>query len=224
MNIEVKDAIVSRRSIRQFTSEPISNEVITDILEVAARAPSGTNIQPWKVHVLTGSMKDKVCATASESFLDPNKNNKNDRLHYMEKFRDPYITRRRKVGWDLYALLDIKKGDYEKTKSFHVQNFSFFGAPLGLIFTIEKDLGWMSWLDYGMFLQNICIAARAYGLHTCAQASWSGVHEDISPLLKISENHLIHCGMSIGMEDKQAVVNQLRTDRADLDDFVTFYE
>ena len=224
MNIEVKDAIISRRSIRQFTSEPISNEVITDILEVAARAPSGTNIQPWKVHVLTGSMKDEVCATASKSFLDPNKYNKNDRLHYMEKFRDPYITRRRKVGWDLYALLDIKKGDYEKTKSFHVQNFSFFGAPLGLIFTIEKDLGWMSWLDYGMFLQNICIAARAYGLHTCAQASWSGVHEDISPLLKISENHLIHCGMSIGMEDKQAVVNQLRTDRADLDDFVTFYE
>ena len=224
MNIEVKDAIISRRSIRQFTSEPISNEVITDILEVAARAPSGTNIQPWKVHVLTGSMKDEVCATASKSFLDPNKNNKNDRLHYMEKFRDPYITRRRKVGWDLYALLDIKKGDYEKTKSFHVKNFSFFGAPLGLIFTIEKDLGWMSWLDYGMFLQNICIAARAYGLHTCAQASWSGVHEDISPLLKISENHLIHCGMSIGMEDKQAVVNKLRTDRADLDDFVTFYE
>ena len=224
MNIEVKDAIISRRSIRQFTSEPISNEVITDILEVAARAPSGTNIQPWKVHVLTGSMKDEVCTTASKSFLDPNKNNKNDRLHYMEKFRDPYITRRRKVGWDLYALLDIQKGDYEKTKSFHVQNFSFFGAPLGLIFTIEKDLGWMSWLDYGMFLQNICIAARAYGLHTCAQASWSGVHEDISPLLKISENHLIHCGMSIGMEDKKAVVNQLRTDRADLDDFVTFYE
>ncbi len=224
MNIEVKDAITSRRSIRQFTSEPISNEVITDILEVAARAPSGTNIQPWNVHVLTGSKKDEVCATASESFLDSKKNNKNDRLHYMEKFRDPYITRRRKVGWDLYALLDIKKGDYEKTKSFHVQNFSFFGAPLGLIFTIEKDLGWMSWLDYGMFLQNICIAARAYGLHTCAQASWSGVHEDISPLLKISENHLIHCGMSIGMEDKQAVVNQLRTDRADLDDFVTFYE
>ena len=128
------------------------------------------------------------------------------------------------VSTPYYALLDIKKGDYEKTKSFHVQNFSFFGAPLGLIFTIEKDLGWMSWLDYGMFLQNICIAARAYGLHTCAQASWSGVHEDISPLLKISENHLIHCGMSIGMEDKQAVVNQLRTDRADLDDFVTFYE
>jgi len=224
MNIEVKDAIISRRSIRQFTSEPISNEVITDILEVAARAPSGTNIQPWKVHVLTGSMKNEVCATASESFLDSKKNNKNDRLHYMEKFRDPYITRRRKVGLDLYALLDIKKGDYEKTKSFHVQNFSFFGAPLGLIFTIEKDLGWMSWLDYGMFLQNICIAARAYGLHTCAQASWSGVHEDISPLLKISENHLIHCGMSIGMEDKQAVVNKLRTDRADLDDFVTFYE
>ena len=224
MNIGVKAAITSRRSIRQFTSKPISNEVITDILEVAAWAPSGTNIQPWNVHVLTGSMKGKVCETASKSFLNPTTNNKNDRLHYMEKFRDPYISRRRKVGWDLYTLLDIKKGDYEKTKSFHVKNFSFFGAPVGLIFTIEKDLGWMSWLDYGMFLQNICIAARAYGLHTCAQASWSGVHEDIAPLLKISTNHLIHCGMSIGMEDEQAVVNKLRTERADLDDFVTFHE
>ena len=114
MNIEVKDAITSRRSIRQFTSEPISNEVITDILEVAAWAPSGTNIQPWNVHVLTGSMKGKVCETASKSFLDPTTNNKNDRLHYMEKFRDPYISRRRKVGWDLYTLLDIKKGDYDE--------------------------------------------------------------------------------------------------------------
>ena len=141
----------------------------------------------------------------------------------MEKFRDPYISRRRKVGWDLYNLLGIEKGDYEKTKKFHVQNFSFFGAPVGFLFTIEKDLGWMSWLDYGMFLQNICIAARAYQLHTCPQAAWSQMHDELAPLIKIPDNHLIHCGMSIGKEDKSATVNKLTTERASIEEFVVFH-
>ena len=95
-----------------------------------------------------------------------------ERLNYMEKYREPYIGRRRKVGWDLYNILDIKKGDYKKTKIFHAKNYEFFGAPMGLIFSIERDLGWMSWLDYGMFIQNICLVARNYGLHTCPQAAW----------------------------------------------------
>ena len=223
IDISVKEAIISRRSVRQFLPDPIPDEVIKDILEISSRAPSGTNIQPWNVHVLTGKFKDKVCTKASESFMDPSKENKNDRVHYMEKFRDPYITRRRKVGWDLYNLLDIKKGDYEKTKLFHVKNFSFFGAPVGLLFTIEKDLGWMSWLDYGMFIQNICVAARAYGIHTCPQAAWSSVHNDIAPIINITDNHLIHCGMSLGIEDTNAKVNNLRTERANLNEFVNFY-
>ena len=120
-------------------------------------------------------------------------------------------------------ILDIKKGDYEKTKLFHVKNFSFFGAPVGLLFTIEYDLGWMSWLDYGMFIQNICVAARAYGIHTCPQAAWSSVHNDIAPLINISDNHLIHCGMSLGIEDTNAKVNNLRTERANLNEFVNFH-
>ena len=224
MNKDVKNAIISRRSIRKFLSKDINKEIIKDILNVSARAPSGTNIQPWNVHVLTGSARNRICNKASSAFLDPQIDNKNERLHYMDKFRDPYITRRRKVGWDLYELLNIKKGDYEKTKAFHVQNFNFFDAPVGLIFTIEKDLGWMSWLDYGMFLQNICIAARGYGLHTCPQAAWGQMNNVLSPLLNIQDNHIIHCGISLGWEDENAEVNKLRTVREDINTFTTFHE
>ena len=224
MNKDVKNAIISRRSVRKFLSKGINKEIIKDILNVSARAPSGTNIQPWNVHVLTGSARDRICKKASSAFLDPKIDKKNDRLHYMDNFRDPYITRRRKVGWDLYELLNIKKGDYEKTKAFHVQNFNFFDAPVGLLFTIEKDLGWMSWLDYGMFLQNICIAARGYGLHTCPQAAWGQMNNVLSPLLNIQDNHIIHCGISLGWEDENAEVNKLRTVREDINTFTTFHE
>tara|TARA_B110000483_G_scaffold31878_1_gene38740 strand:- start:116 stop:793 length:678 start_codon:yes stop_codon:yes gene_type:complete len=224
MNKDIKNAIISRRSVRKFLSKDINKEIIEDILNVSARAPSGTNIQPWNVHVLTGSARDRICKKASSAFLDPKIDKKNDRLHYMDNFRDPYITRRRKVGWDLYELLNIKKGDYEKTKAFHVQNFNFFDAPVGLLFTIEKDLGWMSWLDYGMFLQNICIAARGYGLHTCPQAAWGQINNVLSPLLNIQDNHIIHCGISLGWEDENAEVNKLRTVREDINTFTTFHE
>ncbi|MGY8976330.1 MAG: nitroreductase [Alphaproteobacteria bacterium] len=224
MNKDIKNAIISRRSVRKFLSKGINKEIIEDILNVSARAPSGTNIQPWNVHVLTGSARDRICKKASSAFLDPKIDKKNDRLHYMDNFRDPYITRRRKVGWDLYELLNIKKGDYEKTKAFHVQNFNFFDAPVGLLFTIEKDLGWMSWLDYGMFLQNICIAARGYGLHTCPQAAWGQMNNVLSPLLNIQDNHIIHCGISLGWEDENAEVNKLRTVREDINTFTTFHE
>jgi|TARA_B110000858_G_C17747061_1_gene447841 nitroreductase len=224
MNKDIKNAIISRRSVRKFLSKGINKEIIEDILNVSARAPSGTNIQPWNVHVLTGSARDRICKKASSAFLDPKIDKKNDRLHYMDNFRDPYITRRRKVGWDLYELLNIKKGDYEKTKAFHVQNFNFFDAPVGLLFTIEKDLGWMSWLDYGMFLQNICIAARGYGLHTCPQAAWGQINNVLSPLLNIQDNHIIHCGISLGWEDENAEVNKLRTVREDINTFTTFHE
>ena len=224
MNKDIKNAIISRRSVRKFLSKGINKDIIEDILNVSARAPSGTNIQPWNVHVLTGSARDRICKKASSAFLDPKIDKKNDRLHYMDNFRDPYITRRRKVGWDLYELLNIKKGDYEKTKAFHVQNFNFFDAPVGLLFTIEKDLGWMSWLDYGMFLQNICIAARGYDLHTCPQAAWGQMNNVLSPLLNIQDNHIIHCGISLGWEDENAEVNKLRTVREDINTFTTFHE
>tara|TARA_Y100001936_G_scaffold250810_1_gene304674 strand:- start:448 stop:1125 length:678 start_codon:yes stop_codon:yes gene_type:complete len=224
MNNDVKEAITTRRSVRYYSSKPVEKDIIEDILKVASRAPSGTNIQPWNVHVLMGEPLKQFTDKAVEIFFDDNLVKKNERVHYMEKFREPYLARRRKVGWDLYNLLGIKKGDYEKTKNFHSQNFKFFNAPVGMIFTIEKDLGWMSWLDYGMFIQNICIAARGYGLHTCPQAAWGQMNDYLSPILGITGKHIIHCGLSIGWENINKKVNELRTVREDLDNFVTFHE
>ena len=224
MNKDVKEAIVTRRSVRYYSSKPVDKSIIQDILRVSSRAPSGTNIQPWNVHVLMGKALDKFTEKATNIFFDDKIVKKNDRIHYMEDFREPYLARRRKVGWDLYHLLGIKKGEYEKTQNFHSQNFKFFNAPVGMIFTVEKDLGWMSWLDYGMFIQNICIAARGYGLHTCPQAAWGQMSEYLCPSLGITGKHIIHCGLSIGWEDTNKKVNELRTVREDLENFVTFHE
>jgi len=220
----VDEAITSRRSVRAFKSDPVPQETVAHILEVASRAPSGTNTQPWHVHVLTGDALTSLSNVVLEAFWNEPEKHQNDRVHYLEKWRDPYLARRRKVGWDLYGLQGIAKGEHEKTREFHSRNFKFFNAPVGLIFTIDRDLGWMSWLDYGMFMQNICIAARGQDLHTCAQAAWATYHDVIEKHLDLPGQQLVHCGMSLGYEDTTAVVNKLETVREPLDAFVTFHE
>ncbi len=221
----VDEAITSRRSVRAFRPDPVPRETVAQIVEVAARAPSGTNTQPWQVHVFTGDAKERLSEVVLKEFWDENASHSNDREHYMGKnWRDPYLARRRKVGWDLYGLLNIGKGDFEKTRLQHAENFRFFGAPVGMIFTIDKDMGWMSWLDYGMFLQNICVAARGRGLHTCPQAAWGQYHDVLGPHLGLNGENMAHCGLSLGYEDEGAVINQLRTEREPVEGFVSFHE
>jgi len=222
--LTVDEAILSRRSVRGYLPTPVPHEAVEHILQVARRAPSGTNTQPWKVHVLTGVALKGLSDAVLDAFYNDTDQHGNDRTHYLDKWRDPYLGRRRKVGWDLYDLVGIKKGDREKTKSFHAKNFSFFGAPVGMIFTIDQDMGWMSWLDYGMFLQNICIAARGQGLHTCAQASWGTYHTVVEKELGLPGHQLVHVGMSLGYEDTEAPQNSLATVREPLEGFVTFYQ
>ena len=222
--LTVDEAILSRRSVRGYLPTPVPHEAVEHILQVARRAPSGTNTQPWKVHVLTGVALKGLSDAVLDAFYNDTDQHGNDRTHYLDKWREPYLGRRRKVGWDLYDLVGIKKGDREKTKSFHAKNFSFFGAPVGMIFTIDQDMGWMSWLDYGMFLQNICIAARGQGLHTCAQASWGTYHTVVEKELGLPGHELVHVGMSLGYEDTEAPQNSLATVREPLESFVTFHQ
>ncbi|MFN0039343.1 MAG: nitroreductase [Burkholderiales bacterium] len=222
MNIE--EAIASRRSVRAFKSDPVAKETVARILEVASRAPSGTNIQPWHVHVFTGDALTALCDVVLDAFWNEPEKHRNDRPHYLEKMREPYLARRRKVGWDLYGLAGIAKGDREKTRAFHSRNYRFFNAPVGLIFTIDRDMGWMSWLDYGMFMQNICLAARGHRLHTCPQAAWATYHVVIEKHLDLPAEQLVHCGMGLGFEDPTAEVNKLVTMREPLETFVTFHE
>ena len=220
--LNVDEAILSRKSVRAFRPDPVPQEIITHILEVSARAPSGTNTQPWRVHVLTGNSLKRVSESVLTAFREDPATHTNDRPHYMKEWRDPYLARRRKVGWDLYNLMGIKKGEREKTQQFHSENYRFFGAPVGLLFTIDGDMGWMSWLDYGMFIQNICLAARGQGLHTCPQASWGQYHKILEKELELQEPEMVHVGMSLGYEDTGAQQNKLETVREPVSEFAVF--
>lgn len=219
----VEEAVGQRRSVRAFKPDPVPRETVERILKIAARAPSGTNMQPWKVQVLTGAAKDRLSAAILKAF-DGDEEHSGEWAYYPKKFRDPYLARRRKVGWDLYGLLGIEKGDSERMHAQHGRNHLFFDAPVGLIFTIDRDLEIGSWLDYGMFLQNVMVLARSHGLETCPQAAFAPYHKVIRAELGLDEIEAVVCGMSLGYADWDKVENTLVTERAPLEDFVTFRE
>ncbi|MDP3086044.1 MAG: nitroreductase [Rubrivivax sp.] len=222
----VDAAITSRRSVRAFAPTPVPRSTIEDILAVAARAPSGTNTQPWQVHVLTGAAQTELARKVQAVFDDPEARagHSEEYAYYPSQWQSPYIERRRKVGWDLYALLGIGKTDKARMHAQHRRNYEFFGAPVGLIFSIDRVLQQGSWLDYGMFLQNIMIAARARGLDTCPQAAFTQFHRIIAEHLALPANQMVVCGMSLGHADPAALENSLVTERAALADFVSFHE
>lgn len=224
----VDAAMLSRYSNRAFTSQPVERDVLHSLLQVAARAPSGTNTQPWKVYVLQGAKKDAlvktVCAAHDALAADPSlaTQYKEDYDYYPEKWVSPYIDRRRECGFGLYGVLGLGKGDKAGMHAQHQQNFQFFGAPVGLMFTMDKVMGRGSLVDYGMFLQNVMLAARARGLHTCPQAAWNGFGKIVMPHIGAQDNEMLICGMSLGYADEGALVNTFATTRVDAQDFTTW--
>jgi nitroreductase len=226
----VDAAMLSRFSNRAFLPKPVERELLQNLLQVASRAPSGTNTQPWKVYVLQGAKKDalvgSVVAAHNAIAADPAKAQeyKEEYDYYPEKWVSPYIDRRRECGFGLYGVLGLGKGDKAGMHAQHQQNFRFFGAPVGLMFTMDKVMGRGSLVDYGMFLQNIMLAARARGLHTCPQAAWNGFSKIILPHIGAADNELLVCGMSLGYADESALVNTFATTRVDAQDFTTWLE
>ena len=193
----VDAAITSRRAVRAFLQKPVAREDIEAILEVASRAPSGTNTQPWKVHVLTGAAKDRLSGEVLRAHNDPalGKQHAQEYNYYPLEWVAPYIDRRRKVGWDLYSLLGLSRDNKNGMHAQHGRNYAFFDAPVGMIFTIDRIMKQGSWLDYGMFLQNIMVAARARGLDTCPQAAFTQFHKIIGAVLGLPESEMVVCGM-----------------------------
>ena len=222
----VDAAITSRRSIRAFLPTPVAREDIEAILEVAARAPSGTNTQPWKVHVLTGAAKARLSDRILAAYADPAESRAHveEYAYYPREWVSPFVDRRRKVGWDLYALLGLTRDNKAGMAAQHGRNYRFFDAPVGMIFTIDRIMEQGSWLDYGMFLQNIMIAARGRGLDTCPQAAFTQFHRIISDELGLPENQMVVCGMSLGYADPDKVENTLVTEREPLSAFARFLE
>lgn len=222
----VDGAITSRHSMRAFLPAPVSREMVETILRVASRAPSGTNIQPWQVHVLTGAARQRLSDRISAIYENPAELAQHEREYdyYPKDWTSPYIERRRKVGWDLYGLLGIAKTDKAAMHRQHGRNYRFFDAPVGLIFSIDRVLQQGSWMDYGMFLQNIMVAARARGLHTCPQAAFTQFHRVIAEELAFRPGQMLVCGMALGYADPAAVENTLVTERAAVSEFAHFIE
>ena len=222
----VDAAITSRFSCRAFLRDkPVPRAIIEDILQVARRAPSGTNTQPWKVYVLQDASRDalvdKVCAAHDAVYANPElaAQYREEYDYYPEKWVSPYIDRRRENGWSLYGLLGIAKGEKDKMHAQHQRNFRFFDAPVGLMFTLDRVMGRGSLMDYGMFLQNLMVAARARGLHTCPQAAWNGYARIILPHIGAGDNEMLVCGMSLGYADVAAPVNGFHTPREEVASF-----
>ncbi|MBP6763497.1 MAG: nitroreductase [Rubrivivax sp.] len=222
----VDAAITSRRSIRAYLPTAVTRQEIEAILAVAARAPSGTNTQPWRVHVLTGAAKAALSAEIRAAFDDPQQRAQHteEYAYYPSEWQSPYIDRRRRVGWELYALLGIGKADKERMHLQHARNFDFFGAPVGLIFTIDRVMQQGSWLDYGMFLQSVMVAARARGLDTCPQAAFTQFHRIIARHLALGAQEMVVCGMSLGHADPAAAENSLVTEREPVSGFARFLQ
>ena len=226
----VDAAITSRMSVRAFSSEPVEKSVTTHLLEVASRSPSGTNTQPWKVYVLQGASRaglvDKVCTAHDQVRADPTLAAQyvEEYDYYPQKWVSPYIDRRRENGWSLYGLLGIGKADKDKMHAQHQRNYRFFDAPVGLMFTVDRVMGRGSLLDYGMFLQNIMVAARGHGLHTCPQAAWNGFANIVLPHIGAGQDEMLVCGMALGYADESALVNTFRTPRVPADEFARWLD
>jgi nitroreductase len=220
---DVFDAAQTRRSIRGYLKDPVPPDVLREIVAVARWAPSGSNIQPWRVHVLTGAALTRLSDALVQEFLS-GRPEKRDYKYYTEPIEEPYLARRRQCGWGLYTTLDIKRGDYEKSRAYRRRNYEFFGAPAGLVFSIDAKLERGSWLDYGMFVQTIMLAARAKGLHTCPEASISNYPDIVRAQLGIGTDLVVICGMALGYADPSDGINSYQPARIGLDDYATFLD
>lgn len=222
----VDAAITSRRSIRAFLDKPVEQDEIARILDVAARAPSGTNTQPWRVYVLTGTARERLSNAILAVNADPEqaRQHTEEYAYYPREWVAPYIDRRRKVGWDLYSLLGLGRDNKAGMAAQHARNYAFFDAPVGLIFTIDRIMAQGSWLDYGMFLQNIMVAARARGLDTCPQAAFTQYHRIIGAELGLANDEMVVCGMALGWADPDRIENTLATERVPSHSFARFME
>ncbi len=224
--MHVDDAIKARKSVRAFKPDPVPRELIEEILEVARRSPSGTNVQPWGVHVVAGEARDRLVEKVlahREEHRDGTAPDAASEFPRASKRKEPYTTRMKTLGKAMYGLIGIPKGDHEANWRQWGRNYMFFDAPVGLVFTIDKDLGPTSWVDIGILLQSIMLAAKARGLDTCAQGAWNNFWTITKEELAIPDGEYIVCGMSLGYADETSPVNTLVSEREPLDGFVTFH-
>jgi nitroreductase len=221
--MDVYEALRSRGSTRAFLDRPVPPDALHRMLDAARWAPSGSNIQPWHVHAVAGAALQRICADVRHAAVVERDAHPWPYQYYPVNWRDPYLARRRACGWGLYTLLGIARGDRAAGAAHELRNYEFFGAPAGLFFFVDADLEIGSWLDYGMFVQSVMLAARAEGLHSCPQAAWAPFHRVIRRHLGVPESRTLICGLALGFADPDAPVNGYRPAREPVEAFATLH-
>jgi nitroreductase len=216
--MKVSEAVLSRRSIREFTSEPIDNEIIKDLLALAARSPSGGNLQPWKIFVINDSTMKRFL-DFQEKWTEPEVPAYDI---YPSKLKEPYRTSRFELGEQMYEILGIGREDKDARIAQVMKNFRFFGAPCAFFCFVDRQMGPPQWSDLGMFLQTFMLLAKEAGLDTCAQEAWSMKHDSVSKFVKAEDSDILFCGMAIGYRDENAAVNTLKSERRPLKEWAKF--
>lgn len=220
----VEAAIATRRAVRAFLPDPVDPALVRQILSVAANAPSGTNMQPWKVRVIGPQARNRLETALLAALASGGRPKAEEYRYYPETFREPYLSRRRKVGWDLYGLLGVTRGDTEGMTRQLAANLRFFDAPVALMVTIDRDLELGSWLDLGMFVQNVLTLAQAHGLNSCPQAIFASFYPIVKSELGIPEDEVVVCGIALGQADPDAPANRLVPEREPVEAFTTWLD
>ncbi len=221
--LDVIAALRDRRSIRGFRPDAVDRATVESVLADAAHSPSAGNTQPWKVHVCAGKVRNRLSLELLTAHAAGGAGHTEEYLYYPSEWRDPYLARRRQVGKDLYSLLGIPKGDTDQMARQYARNYEFFGAPVGLFFTLDRHLdGQAPWLDLGMYLHGVMLAALGHGLATCAQQAFARYHRIIRAHLGIPDAEIVVCGMSLGRPDGSEPANQLTTPREPVSSFAKF--
>ena len=223
MAVTVNEAVLSRHSCRAFTSQAVDPAVIRKLLETACFAPSGGNLQPWFVHVVSGDSMARFRAQLTPKFLATPFGGTAEYHVYPPELTEPYRSRRHKCGEDLYGLIGVPRDDRPARHRQFARNYDFFGAPVGMFFYLDRSMGPPQWSDLGMLIQSLMLLAREQGLETCAQESWALWHKEVGEFLSVPPTMMLFCGLALGYGDYSAPINRLRTERAALEDFVTFH-
>ena len=219
---QVSDAIHSRRCVRAFSGKSVSEDVVREMLTTASRAASGGNLQPWRLYVLAGEARDALVNRVAEKMKDTPFGDGPEYDIYPSELTEPYVARRRRVAVEMYELAGIDRDDTAARAAQMGRNFSFFDAPVGLILTIDKQMGPPQFVDLGIFLGNLMLLAREQGLHTCPQEAWSLWGKTVREEIGVPENELIFCGLALGHPDAQSPINRLKTERAVVSEFADF--
>ncbi|MBC00086.1 MAG: nitroreductase family protein [Rhodobacteraceae bacterium] len=220
--MDVLDALDSRFSCRAFLSRPVPEQVVRDILQAASRAPSGGNLQPWHVHALAGDPLQRLVEAVRERMSEMPRGEPGEYRVYPPDLKEPYASRRFRAGEDLYATIGVAREDKAARGRQFRRNFELFGAPVGLFVYLDRTMGPSQWADCGMFLQSVMLAARAHGLHSCAQEAWAQWHSLVADHLTPPGEHMLFCAVALGYADETAPINGLRTERAAVDEFARF--